>query len=544
MYLTNFLMYRNMKKNNKYIWVLLSALLIGIFITNCKDDDDLGNPNRLFRPIIKDYSYSGTWIKIEWDRYEGANQFELQLSVDSFATFVENIIIDTTIYTFENLEYDTEYQLRIRSLGDVLNSEFFVNRNITTSDYPTKLITPTFEDMIDKQIRVKWTDIAYDSLGVFKGDTLVQVVALTPADNDAGEIIISQLEPLTTYKVKAYLDGNYMGKKTFNTTAAQVFEGAIIDLRDSVYSYELFTSVVNNLTAENYPGGVTIVLEGGKTYEMEGPQIVTGLHVVTGLSLSGYATMEVTGNFDAPAAVDVDKVKLERIIFTEHPDKPKTDANFGGSYIFNFSQSDVHIGKITIEDCDIRYKRGLFRIKAATIVDSVIINNCVVDSIAGYGILNMDNEGCVMYNIIITNSTFSHVPSYLVRADKDLTTVPNSLYIENITTCHMPDPGSFLISLNNKTYDGGITIKDCLFGQAQTDNSSVRGFRSASSNITLSNNYKTSDLTWEPPYELECTDLGNTSEEIFADPYNNDFTVSDDRLVDKENKVGDPRWWK
>src|SRR5690554_3635300 len=96
---------------------LLMLLLVGLF-SGCDDDDNLSTADRLFRPIIKKSSYSGTWIRLEWDKYEGANLFNLQLSVDSFETVLRNVETDTTFYLFEDLDYDTSYQLRIRSLGN------------------------------------------------------------------------------------------------------------------------------------------------------------------------------------------------------------------------------------------------------------------------------------------------------------------------------------------------------------------------------------------------------------------------------------------
>lgn len=241
-----------MKKNIKLsLSGLLVLSLFGLF-TGCDDEENLGTPDRLFRPVVKETTYSGTWIRVEWDKYEGAHLFNLQLSVDSFETVLHDVETDTTFYTFEDLDYDTNYQLRIRSMGSSLNSDFFVGENIKTSDYPTRLVTPGAEDVIDNRARIKWTEAQYDSLVVSRNDTLVATVVLTEADHAAGEVILSQLTPETTFVVKAYSGGEYMGKKSFTTVPSQLFEGDVVDLRELTEeeSYELLTQTyIDELSA-------------------------------------------------------------------------------------------------------------------------------------------------------------------------------------------------------------------------------------------------------------------------------------------------------
>src|SRR5659263_169724 len=97
-----------------FLLVILSA---GIFMS-CKDEPVLGNPDRLFRPIVKTATYNTTWIKLVWDRYTGAKSYEITLSVDSFQNAVRLQRTDSTELTFTGLKMDQTYQIRIRSFGD------------------------------------------------------------------------------------------------------------------------------------------------------------------------------------------------------------------------------------------------------------------------------------------------------------------------------------------------------------------------------------------------------------------------------------------
>lgn len=549
-----------MKNIFKYS-ILLTAFFT-VMLTSCEQEEVLPEAERLFRPIIGSGTVSGTWFSLTWDDYTDASYYELELSTDTFQTVLRTIATDSAKYTFTGLEYDMTYQIRIRSIGsevlstgDTIKSKYNIYE-VSTSDYPTQLKTPSSADMIDKSIRVSWnvTGLTYSRIDIMvTRDSVYKSVSLTDADNQKGELVISGLKPSQTYLAMIYSGDEYKGKKTFKTLPSQVFDGAVIDLRDSMDvadPYKSFTSAVSKLNPDSFPNGLTIVLAGGMKYEMMTPMVTADLHVVTGLSLQGNAIFEVSGNFDAPTQAEGVKpsLTLEKITFTDHPSKLKTTSNFGGTYLINFSATSS-LSEVTIKDCDIRYKRGIFRIKAATVVDKVTIDNCVVDSIGGYGILNLDNGGAMMTDVVIKNSTFSHITGYLLRDAAKTLTSPNSIIVENVTTCYAPESTRYLLELTDQTFPGGIVIKNCIFGSVNGDPATItaNGLRHNSTNVTQEGNYKTSDLVWAvpvggtvPSYPIECEDLGKTSAEIFADPAALNFKVTDSKLV---NKAGDPRWW-
>jgi len=149
-------------------------------------------------------------------------------------------------------------------------------------------------------------------------------------------------------------------------------------------------------------------------------------------------------------------------------------------------------------------------------------------------------------DLVLKNSTFAHYDGYLCRNTKS-TGQPNSIKIENITSCFAPASGKYFFELTDRTYPGGISIKNSIFGSVKDAGTTVHGLRSASTNVSVENCFKTSDLVWTvavgatiPTYPIETTDLGKTSSEIFANPASGNFKVSLSSLV---NKVGDPRWW-
>ncbi len=521
-------------------WACLIYIVFAGLFTACKDDDNLGTADRLFRPIINDYTYGGTWIKLEWDKYEGADHFDLDLSLDSFETFVQQVETDTTWYKFENLAYDTEYYVRIKSVGTNIESGYFVNDVIKTSDIATNLDPITSDDVIDTQVRVSWEEDVYDSLTVFRNDTLVKSAVLTGQDNESKKVIISGLTENTSYVVKAYYNGDYMGKKSFKTLTAQVFSGAVEDLRDLdedvAYSY---------LTQDYLDGledGTTVVLAGGVYYEFTGLKLSKNISFVTGYSLNGKAVIQVSGACNVLADNAINKISFKSINFIDHPDKPRTDANYGGQYILNISNSGVNVDTVSISGCGIYYKRGIVRIQSSGTVNTILIDDCVADSIGGYGVVNPSTNNVMVKNVFITNSTFSHCEKFVVIAK---TATLETFNFDHVTTCFVPNSTNYLFDLNGQT-PAEISITNSLFGTGWSVDS-INGIRYKSvTSLKLDKNYRTSDCNWiigtsgSPAAPIDIDQLSSDIYAIFTDPDNNDYTLLD---KDLDGSVGDPRWW-
>lgn len=535
--------------NNKYKYsiIALAITLCAGFFASCDDDDDQGGADRLFRPQVTKTTVGGTYFTTEWDRYEGASHFDLQLSVDSFKTILQEAQTDTIVYTFEGLDYDTEYQYRIRSVGNSgIQSEYFVAKDVKTVDFPTYLQSPSDMDVIDTEVRVKWIYADYDELKVYDSDNeLLDVIEVTDEDNLNKELIVGHLEPSKTYRIMAYKDGNYQGKRTYKTAASQEFTGDVIDLRElsDEENYSIITPEYVAALATDHPNGVTVILKGGTTYNIAKEiSIASDVTFITGLSLKGYAEMAIDNSFVVPSGASVDNIRFEKVFFTEGVTKSKTSSNFGGTYVFNFNKSGAALGKLTLENCIIKYKRGVIRMQTQVTIDEITMNNCVVDSIGGYGVINNGNDASYIGDIKVANSTFSHAEKLFVGG-KALGI--NSISLEKITTCYAPKGASYILDYNGNAVPGGISVKSSVFGPGW--GSDVHGMRSKASNIIVDRNYRTNDLTWiipeggtEPTAPMDLETLNLSATELFKNPDISDFTVTDERIKDK---MGDPRWW-
>lgn len=550
-----------MKKINFKTIFLIFILAAGLFVS-CTEEPMLGNPDRLFRPIVKTATYNTTWIKLVWDRYTGAKSYEITLSVDSFQNVVRLQRTDSTQFTFTGLKMDQTYQIRIRSFGDsimangdTIMSEYYVLPDVTTLDYPTKLITPTSSDIIDNSVRLSWnvTSTSYSRIDVCinKDSAAVASINLTDADNIAGVKIVTGLNPATTYYLKIYDGDTYLGKKIVKTAAAQVFVGDVVDLREysDDQSKTLITQTFMDSLALVYPNGFNMILSGGTIYTIPTVMISVNVNIVTGLSFRGKAIMAINGNFAVTGSKTVGSIRFKNVFFDQGNivNKFKTDANYGGTYLFNFNQSGGNVDTLRVENCDVKYKRGFIRQQTTTTINYISVNNCTFDSIGGYGLINNGNDASYIKDIVFTNSTVSHADKLFVCGK--LAGI-NSITVDHLTSCYSPLAGQYFLDYNTNTIPGGVVISNSVFGIGNgTAPALVNGIRSAATSVSVTNCFRASDLGWAvnattlvANYPIDdFVDLGVNTIPMYTDPNNYNFKVTNSKLV---NKVGDPRWWK
>lgn len=552
---------------------LLFTLVLGAgaLVASCEDDDAVTKADALFRPIVNETTVAGQWIELGWDRYQGADYYDLVLSgKDGLELTGET---DTTFYRFEGLNYDTDYVIKIRShsKSSGLESKYYVVQTLTTTDFPTKL---KGVESIDNMALVSWGEDNYTNLKLYhvvtpegsteKEEVLLKDSVLTEADLSARRVIFEGLEAENNYIVRAYRNGEYLGKKTFSTTAAESYEGYVVDLRSysADESYSLFTqSFIDDIVAEHPDEDITIVLKGGTTYELQTvdlPATAGTIKIVTGLTLEGMAKFAVSGNLGVKSGSEVKEFIVEKVFFTEHPNKPKTSGNFGGCYLFNFNRSDAKLGTLSLVNTTIKYKRGVCRIQTTASIDNFVMDNCIVDSIGGYGVTNADNNGADIFNIKITNSSFSHCEKLFVS------TKPSSKKVDSFTATNctfvynMKNGNNYMFDFNGMSFSSDPQLKDCIFGPGGNavtiKDGAVSGsigafsaFRAAKGSLATDNCYGTNDIKWymadgaeAPASALDLNSTGADVNGTFQKAAGSDFTLLVNSL---KNTAGDPRWW-
>ncbi len=561
--------------------LLFMAVTAGLgFLASCSDDD-LPAADGLFRPVIDSDNISHgldenniPYMIVNWDNFKTANQYIVKIEAND-GSDTREVSTDTTFYRFDKLQYDREYNITISSANTVsgLSSKPFT-LTTTSLDYPTSLSNLSATDIIDIAARVRWAEgVNYDRLMVYKdsNDSLVAELPLSLDDNIAAQKIVENLEPRTTYRVEAYSGSDYKGKKRFTTAASEKFSGEVVDLRGldantawkwfSVGSGSSFANTLDSLIKTQYQDkDITIVLEGGTRYRIstiELPATTGTITFVTGLSLAGEAQMGVEGNFRVAGGSTVGGVIFDKIALTDTENKPRTDNHYGATYVFNLNQSDGNIGNLEFHNCSIKYKRGICRIQTAASIQNVIINNCIIDSISGYGITNADNAKADIQNVKITNTTVSNAEKICVGT-KGLQ--PNSLVVENCTfvfTVADTKPFFDFKSSNWAAFKDKFTFKNCLIGQAGRSKAegelATTGITGWSGDLQpeCDELYFTSDLLWQPTSEEDPapkaafpgTTLSSNTAQTFKNAMESNFQIITDELGGTKPTPGDPRWY-
>ena len=322
-----------MKKIIKSI-LLLAAITTGmVSFVSCSDDDDLTTADALFRPIISesDNIVQGLdenlvpYVIVKWDNYTSANQYTVKMEATDGSDVKEITTSDLTCQ-FNGLQYDKEYYVYISSsnTNTGLSSKPY-SVTITTIDYPTNLNSVAATDIIDNAARIRWSENGdYDLLKVIKdsNDSLVNEVTVTSDMKAVRAAIVDGLQPRTTYRVEAYKDNVYKGKKRFTTAAAENFSGAVIDLRavvDSVGKTYITTEQLAADVAEYAGQDLTYVLKGGFDYKVSGgtalPATANKIKFVTGLTLAGNARFIQSGGFTMTSGAEINDVVFEKIDF-------------------------------------------------------------------------------------------------------------------------------------------------------------------------------------------------------------------------------------
>lgn len=544
-----------------------------VSMTSCDDKDHPEAP-RLFSPVVTT-SVSANSLVCTWQGIKEAVSYELTLqralplpAEDGSVVYenvkVVNIEVDPSgltpysPYTFDNLDWDERYRVQIKAVGATKESRVYTTE-YSTLTYPTKL--RTVNNIIDTAARIEWNegddvDIAYLDVFVRNADGTVTpyrreveedeeqpeyYYTVTPKDLGASYSEVYGLQPETDFRVIAYnADGEYRGRRDFQTQAAEVFENPdlVVDLRGED------TDILESSLFESLPEGAILLLKGGTSYTTTGtPKITKNFTMRTGMSLSGKATV-MSGGF--AAAGDVNDIRLENIKYTCLPTDDKT-SNFGGRYFFN--NSDVyHIGNLTFEDVEVVAMRGFIRTrKDNQRIDNVVFNNCILDSIGGYKLIHLDTNNTSIGTVSITNSTLSHIEG-VIRANNRSNTNIDIVNIDNCTFAYAGNGELFLFKKDGCCEGLSFSMTNCVIGGNFPGKKAKGATFNASATAAFSNIFVASDFVWDANADTGevVNPLGDYKtmkeglNDIWVDPTNGDYTFKTATLECAE--AGDPRW--
>ncbi len=479
-------------------------------------------------------------ILASWFKIKNVSLYTLQVSRDTFRTLdISMNVTDTGSVLVKNLQWDKLYQVQVKAIATdtTLNSKWSFLGAIKTPKFPTILKTPVIGEITENAVKVSWTasGAAVTSVKILKASdsTVVTTATLTAADISDQFRIISGLNAATGYIIFLYSGATVRGWANFATTAP--FAGVLVDLRDITGRPSVLADTIPLV-----PSGSTVILKRGETYAITAAinfsktiTIVSG----TDLLIPGQAVISMPSNFNIVSGSAIDSITFKDVTLR--------GTDYASKYVFNINTACT-IGKLSFLSCKAEIFRGMIRLQSQpVIVNNLLVDNCIIDSLAGYGLLTVDVATSKVDNITIKNST-------IYKAEKIIVSKNNStaVTIENCTINEAALGGgaSYYVDYNtaaSNNVTNGIIINNCIFGVGKLGTAgvqTVRGIRAnAATNTSASNNYRTSDQVSLGNDIPNIIPYSRPTTQLFQDALNGNFKIMDVTFPGRSN-AGDPRW--
>lgn len=518
----------------KKIFIAFIGMIV--VLAACKKERPLSGPDRLFRPVLKTaLQADGNWIAANWQPIKGAASYTVQLSRDSFKTIDVTTTIDTNYYLFQNLKWEQPYQVQVMANAQNANgnSKFSNLGGIKTPKFPTILNTPAGSESTENAVKVSWANSGapVTSIKILNASdsSVARDIALSATDIANQYRIISSLKASTNYIIFLYSSATVRGWANFSTKAP--LSGNLIDLREIVDRPSVLAD-----TLPAIPSGSIVILKRGENYEIATTlSFSKSVTIMSGsdLLVPGQAVVTMPANFNIDPGSVIDSLAFIDVTLR--------GTGYSSKYVFNINTACT-IGKMSFQSCTTEIFRGVVRTQSQpAIINNFVMNNCIIDSISGYGVLTVDVASSRVDNVSITNST-------IYKAEKIVTSksAATSVLIENCTINEAPfgGGGNYYVDFASLNVANGITINNSIFGVGKFNAGAqtVRGVRSgAGTSVNASNNYRTSDqvsLGNDIPNIITYT---RPTDQLFTDPANGNFKIKDNTFPGRAN-AGDPRW--
>lgn len=559
-------------KTFKYFKYMAFSLLLAASLASCNDDETAEAP-RLFRPVAT-LSSSANNIQVEWNHVKGATSYEVKLfqvikeegNILTLGEAIRTENANSSPFTFESVEWDEKYVVRIKAQGNNIESEYYTAASLLVNK-PTSL--NSVDRIIDNAAIITWkeTEVPYTALvatptakkaedgtvieGAQLGDPIVYTI--TDEERVAGEKTIEGLEPLTTYKVAAYTGSTqevstYQGRTSFSTKASVNYDekygaGNYLDIRN-LPDEEAHTIITKAYINELDASIRYLILKGGFEYEIDGLDISRDMTFITGLSLAGNAKFKQQSAIKSTSgtpSLAFENVDFESKQIKEGWTEQFTKKNYFSLQVINISGGSL--GTVSFKNCNITGYRAVVRAQKETDnIESVTFDGCTINAIGDQSVVT-NTKVATIGEITFTNSTMLNIVMLL-----DLRDTHTDVTISECTTCYAPLSNTntgkveYPLFYLNKGGEVTINITKTLVGPAMEYNGKIIPYTAATQGgsvmynqkdalITVQESYKT-DFTYatvaETTYPLDdLSDLNKSEKDMFTNPEEGDFKLKE-----------------
>lgn len=559
-------------KIKKYITMILLAFAASSTFIGCDDDDFTNDAPRLFRPVAS-LEVQNNNIITTWENIKGATEYQLQLyrviSTDdtgknTYELYTE-VSCERSPYTFEGLNWDEKYMVKIKCVGTNKESEMYATTDINVT-YISKIKSLK---LIDNAARLTWEE----------GGSVIKLVKAVPttegletitkevseAEYAKGSVDITGLVSEVSYTVYAYSsveeqsNATYAGKITGKTTVPMDFDtifgaGKWIDIR----GYDE-TEAVDTLKTKEFwqlvTDGMTIILRGDFDYKVNNSiQFDRSVTFRTAATLGGNARFISSGGLQCSKNAVIDKIAFENVDFYSDMALPgggkevatTDDKGFGGRQVFNENGTNSTIKELIFKGCHIEGYRAIVRAQAdSDNITSLLFDGCTINGVGDQGMITTNNKKADWRNVTFRDCTITNI---VMLGDLRSTAEQLTLNIENCTFCYAPiettanantplfrcDKNAVIINISKTLFGPSMASEGSAGSKIKTYTAGTAGsiFLNASAAlVSASQSYKT-DFKWTEIGETKVTypidgliGLSMSENELWSTPAKGDYKV-------------------
>jgi hypothetical protein len=529
---------------------IIAALCLTVIVACEKDEDDTVNLSRQFAPSTVTSTNGETQITLNWTAslftLPGEPEYVVEVSKDNTFSTIDYTASTqelTMVITDENLAIKQNYFARVKAVGVNGGGDSNWTMSPVVRITGEQFLQPVpGEDISDIGVILRWRpNAALNRIVVTPATGSPIEVTLNDADKAASNKTIMGLTQTTSYSAEIFQDAKTKGITTFSTKAS--ITGNIVDISGTTGNPGLLAT-----TIASAPSGSVIVVRRGEPYNISaGISLNKSITIRSALGFGNNLPVVKMGinntgsvSFSVAANATIDSVVFIDLVIKGG----KLAASYGADYVMNVGNVCT-VKKIRLENCTIKMLRGMVRGSAAAPgarFDNYIVNNCVIDSIRDFSIVQA-TAGSSFGTIRITNSTLYKVRKFINHAATNAT----SVLIENCTINESPsngDSNNWLIDFGTFNATGGILIRNTIFGKTWNENGTfqILGYRAGSSTaLGIVNSYQTNDFTFTANPLSGLSAYAGASTALFTDPNAGNFKIKDATFVGKSSS-GDPRW--
>ncbi len=530
-----------MTKIYKYLGILL-GLATALAFNACDDDIDPVveelSFDRVFTPLELDAKINNqTTVTLSWGYNKGIDTYELEISEDEL--LFTNIIHTATLtpdqipYVYDLPSGDTQYSVRVKGISSTTNESKWAT--LAFKSLPENLFLNY--DMVMNalgDITVSWTP----------GKAVTSMVLITE-DGETSYDISAEEMALGSKQISGLTNDSYT-INLMNDTKVRGFQDYVLEGNILLDEGADLATAIANATA-----GDVIVLKSGVTYGFVGDLTIDKSLKIKGLDGGELPVIYTTSGdrmfYIGDNLTPTDSLVFENLYMSGFVNYDAGQGQIRGVFDMETSYA-CNIGSVKFLGCKMfdmgrqimRLRGGLDQTIGEFVIDDCIIHN-LGNTSGSYGVLCATEPETNVTYVNISNSTIDSLRCHFIRYDEP--TSCESIVVENCTFNKVPySSGRYIMDIRSAVIPSGVEVNNCIFGNTSySDEPSISGIYYDEDNTALSinNTYATSDFVNSGYSIVElCTGLGMGSADVFADPDNGDFTLTDGSL-----EVGDPRWW-